>query len=117
MSVLLGHIPLLAGSSPAPNAKERMNQYRKKPVVINAVRCREALRAFERDWDALPKWLVDAYERGGVVPTHEGVYLPTLEGSMLARPDDWIIQGVQGEVYPCKPDIFEATYEPVEVSV
>ncbi|WP_422929019.1 hypothetical protein [Singulisphaera sp. PoT] len=38
--------------------------------------------------------------------------IPTPEGVMLANPGDWIITGVKGEVYPCKPDIFEATYEP-----
>ena len=38
--------------------------------------------------------------------------LPTLEGNMIASPQDWIIRGVSGEFYPCKPDIFMATYEP-----
>jgi len=40
------------------------------------------------------------------------VYIETLEGRMMATPGDWIIKGVNGEFYPCKPDIFEATYEP-----
>ncbi len=39
--------------------------------------------------------------------------IPTLEGRMRANIGDWIIRGMKGEVYPCKPDIFEATYEPV----
>ena len=39
--------------------------------------------------------------------------IPTLEGMMRADPGDWIIKGVKGEVYPCKPDIFEMTYEPI----
>lgn len=38
--------------------------------------------------------------------------IDTLEGSMTARSGDWVIRGVKGELYPCKPDIFEATYEP-----
>lgn len=42
-----------------------------------------------------------------------GIYVPTLEGNLFAAPDDWIIRGVQGEFYPIKPGIFEATYEPV----
>ena len=42
-----------------------------------------------------------------------GIAIQTLEGVMVASPGDWIIRGVQGEFYPCKPDIFEATYEPV----
>ena len=41
-----------------------------------------------------------------------GIYVQTLEGSMWAGPWDWIIRGVAGEFYPCKPDIFDATYEP-----
>lgn len=91
-----------------------MAKYRKKPIVIEAVRCNVALDSFESDWKSLPPWLVDAYEKGGVVPTAKGIYLPTLEGTMLAEPGDWIICGVSGEIYPCKPDIFNKTYEAVE---
>lgn len=40
--------------------------------------------------------------------------ISTLEGVMQANPGDWIITGVKGEMYPCKPDIFEATYEPAD---
>lgn len=43
-----------------------------------------------------------------------GIAIPTLEGTMIARPGDWIIRGVRGELYPCKPDIFAATYEKCE---
>jgi hypothetical protein len=91
-----------------------MPKFRKKPVVVEAIRARDAIRFSANDWEALPVWLRDAYEKGGVVFTDEGVHLPTLEGTMEAKPDDWIICGVKGEVYPCKPDIFAATYEPVE---
>lgn len=52
-----------------------------------------------------------AYRGAEVVGPHMVIH--TLEGDMIARPDDWIIKGVQGEFYPCKPDIFEQTYEPV----
>jgi hypothetical protein len=45
----------------------------------------------------------------------EGLYIETLEGTMKADNGDWIIRGVKGELYPCKPDIFEATYEPVTI--
>lgn len=48
--------------------------------------------------------IVDAYQ------TETGLYIETLEGLMHARPGDWIITGVEGEQYPCKPDIFEKTY-------
>jgi len=55
-----------------------------------------------------------ATERGDIsVPAGWGL-IPTLEGPHLVTPGDWIIKGVAGELYPCKPEIFEATYEPVE---
>lgn len=52
----------------------------------------------------------------GVVydPLERVVRIQTLEGTMVGDINDWIIRGVKGELYPCKPDIFEATYEPVE---
>ncbi len=49
-----------------------------------------------------------------MIPKFVEVEIPTLEGVMKASPGDWIITGVKGEKYPCKPDIFKATYEPVE---
>ena len=51
--------------------------------------------------------VVDAYQ------TDKDMYIETLEGVMHASPGDWIITGVSGEKYPCKPDVFEKTYEPV----
>ena len=51
--------------------------------------------------------IVDAYQ------TDKDMYIETLEGVMHASPGDWIITGVNGEKYTCKPDIFEKTYEPV----
>lgn len=52
--------------------------------------------------------IVDAYQ------TDKELYIDTLEGKMHASPGDWIITGLRGEKYPCKPDIFAKTYEPVE---
>jgi len=54
--------------------------------------------------------LVRAYRHCGRNP----IFINTLEGKMRADPGDWIITGVKGEQYPCKPDIFSATYEPVK---
>jgi len=82
-------------------------QYRKKPVVIEAMR-----------WDgnesamAIEKWSGHVVSRGEDFPDLMSV--ETLEGDMNAAPGDYIIKGVQGEFYPCKPDIFEATYEAVD---
>jgi hypothetical protein len=88
--------------------------YRKKPVEIQAIRVREALLSARDDWYALPSWLIDAYEHGKVVFLNDHLTIKTLEGTMTAQADDMLIQGVQGELYPCKPDIFDATYEAVE---
>jgi hypothetical protein len=65
-----------------------------------------------------PQWLLEGLVRGTVLvhPGKEGgVSIKTLEGTMRGNVGDWIIQGVTGELYPCKPDIFAATYEPVTV--
>jgi hypothetical protein len=92
-----------------------MSEYRKKPVVIKAWPVAEILRAMERDWAALPSEVVAAYDAAVLVaPTRDGITIKTLEGDMLARPSDWLIRGVTGEFYPCKPDIFAATYESVQ---
>ena len=48
----------------------------------------------------------------GLNNSEEGLYITTLEGVMKASKGDWVIKGIKGELYPCKPDIFEATYEP-----
>jgi len=81
-----------------------MPKYRKKPVVIEAVQ----FRAGEQDGA-----FADDVIAGRVRYPEDGTMLiQTLEGTMQAVPGDWIIRGVKGELYPCKPDIFAATYEP-----
>jgi hypothetical protein len=79
-------------------------KYRKKPVVI------EAIQYTGSNANEVLKWASLAYliEKAG------GIEIETLEGVMRASPGDWVIRGVRGELYPCKPDIFEATYERVE---
>lgn len=96
-----------------------MPKFRKKPVVIEAVqfdgRNGTEIMLFvgkrlnhsappdgmEKEAEAIP---LDAYR----------IEIPTLEGTMTATKMDWIIKGVNGEFYPCKPDIFEKTYEPAD---
>lgn len=96
-------------------------KFRKKPVVIEAWTVAEINRAFATDyWAGLPDCIRDAYDDGGWVvgalgdDGKRGIYIPTLEGSMFGGPGDWIIRGTEGEFYPCKPDAFAATFEPVE---
>ena len=89
-----------------------MTQYRKKQVVINAWPAKEISFFAVNDWSKMPKEINDVYEQGGwVFLTNGEIYIPTLEGTMKANKDDMIIQGVNGEFYPCKQDIFEKTYE------
>ena len=86
-------------------------KFRKKPVVIEAWQVTDTSLSGAKQlhvMDGLPLWNV-----GGMCGK-SGIIIPTLEGNHLAEKGDWIIKGVAGEFYPCKPDIFEATYERVE---
>ncbi len=82
-------------------------RYRKKPVIIDAVQIRG-----DNDNELL-SFLNEHVVPFEMVGDHV-ILIHTLEGDMKADPLDWIIKGVKGEFYPCKPDIFEATYERVE---
>lgn len=90
---------------------DRPRRFRKRPVVVEAIQyrphnnCHEVAAFMGIDWHA---------DACGEERSHAPWLIPTLEGVMEANPGDWIIRGVQGEFYPCKPDIFDATYEPVE---
>ncbi len=103
-----------------------MGLYRKKPVVIEAFQMTKKRRWDKSEW---PKWLHEAWQKEpseGALWTDPGQPLGpdrkrlcelvcgTLEGVHRITWDDWIIKGVKGELYPCKPDIFEATYEAVD---
>lgn len=102
-----------------------MHKYRKRPVVVSAFQMTEERRWDNRDW---PEWLNAAWNNepgeGGVwidpdappAPGHDSaaeLVCGTLEGVHRITFGDWIIRGVKGEIYPCKPDIFESTYERV----
>jgi hypothetical protein len=95
-----------------------MAKFRKKPVVIEAVTVSGLLAAFsDRDFatsDRWPQWARDAFAADTLQVGAHSLKIRTLEGEMVGERADWIIRGVKGEIYPCKPDIFAATYEPVE---
>lgn len=92
-----------------------MSKFRKKPIEIDAWPVSVLLYAMEHDWKALPDSVARGYESAVLVaPTREGLTIKTLEGDMFAAASDMLIRGVKGEFYPCKPDIFAATYDPVE---
>jgi hypothetical protein len=97
-----------------------MAKFRKKPVEIEAVQLRWST------WREVGDFVGDAISRENPARSSTGysddcgepapyieLIIRTLEGDMVARHGDWIIRGVKGELYPCKPDIFAATYEPV----
>lgn len=88
-------------------------KFRKKPVAIEAIQLTESNRAEILQW---AKSYAPLGHLIGAVPKschpHQ-MLVHTLEGTMTASLGDWIIRGVQGEFYPCKPDIFEQTYEEV----
>lgn len=88
-------------------------KYRKKPVVIEAARVELLLLNAKENRDELPDWFRHAHRDGTVLLRSQSISIRTPEGTMTGEIDDWIIQGVKGELYPCKPDIFAATYEPV----
>ena len=86
-----------------------MAQYRKKPVVIDAVR-------YDGNFRCLDIFAIDEVSHFIVSKDSDGnqcIKIPTLEGEMVASVGDYIIRGVKGEFYPCKPEIFYMTYESV----
>ena len=89
-----------------------MLKFRKKPVVIEAFKWTGG-----PDQTEDPVWIIEAIKAGTVRFENQGtpnvaLLIDTLEGTHKANQGDYIIQGIKGELYPCKPDIFEATYEP-----
>ncbi len=92
-----------------------MKKFKKKPIVIEAIQLKWDAWSEVCDFVGVGK-LSDNKPCGFNLdgdPSKIGLYIPTLEGVMEANEGDWIIKGIQGEFYPCKPDIFEATYEEV----
>lgn len=101
-----------------------MGLYRKKPVVVEAVKLigseqniNEILSFMGQTVDFNCHKAEDAFYDYCKIVHENGMKIKTLEGTMTASIGDWIIKGVNGEFYPCKPDIFEQTYEKVEDSV
>lgn len=85
-------------------------KYRKKPVVIEAIQYQR-----EENIHAVMDFFGDGNGRELLFDAQKNEYfIRTLEGDMYLTKGDWIIRGVKGEYYPCKPDIFAQTYEPVE---
>jgi len=86
-----------------------MATFRKRPVEIEAFR----FEGGEMSMMDVPSWYGTAVDHGDIICGRDTMKIRTLEGVMTASVGDWIIKGVEGEIYPCKPSVFEATYEPV----
>lgn len=85
-------------------------KFRKKPVIVEAMQYTLESRDEVIEWcNAIGKGIDD----DGAEFDLQNIIIFTLEGDHRASLNDWIIKGVKGEFYPCKPDIFEATYDPV----
>lgn len=82
-------------------------KYRKKPIIIEAIQWNGNYESAQEinKWNGMLFWKIEDDMR---------MKIPTLEGLMIATIGDYIIRGIKGEYYPCKPDIFESTYEIVE---
>ena len=92
-------------------------KYRKKPVVIEAIKFVGYFTEFAAKPYA-PWWVLDGLYTGVLTyDSQNDLYVNTLEGKMLVSIGDYIIKGIQGELYPCKPDIFHATYELAEKEI
>jgi hypothetical protein len=97
-------------------------KFRKKPVVIEAIQWTgqnlfDIISFTDGTPDLRGSHAGMRWEEYRDLVAREGLKIFTLEGKMSASPGDWIIRGVKGEFYPCKPDIFAATYEPVEAAL
>jgi hypothetical protein len=88
-------------------------KFRKKPIVVEAEQyCGPETIYIEAEKPVLPSGVEWSFCGGQDFRLWPAI--TTLEGKMIVSPNDWVITGVKGEVYPCKPDIFEATYEAAE---
>ena len=99
--------PVLAVPARVEPLTAMAGQFRKKPVVISAW-----LIDFTNK--PLPEWVNDGFRSEALDwdPAGEGLWINTLVGAMVGDFGDWLIRGVKGELYACKPDVFEAAYEP-----
>lgn len=86
----------------------------KRPLEIEAEPVKQVVsRALNRNWESNPDWIQKAYAQGKLFIKNDGAEAETLEGRMKAGLEDWILLGVQGEIYFCRADIFRETYERV----
>ena len=86
-----------------------MPRYTKKPITIDARQIGDILERLDND-GLLESWVEDAFTAGTVRRHLSGLMVNTMEGSMYGADEWWLIRGIKGELYPCDPVIFEASY-------
>ena len=94
-----------------------MNKYRKKPIVIEAIQLQNNYNSIKKCVEFMEQHVSESYmskikfEEYVEIVKNNGMKIQTLEGEMTASINDYIIKGVKGEFYPCKPEIFHLTYD------
>ncbi len=90
--------------------------YTKRPVTIGTIRYDGTFTSAAEIIEWMGMGYIARYPNNALEQDVEfwQIIIPTMEGDVSASPGDWVIKGIKGEFYPCKPDIFEATYEPWE---
>lgn len=95
----------------APGAPTR---YRARCIEIEAIPVQHALRLAAKDWRMLPAWLVEEYARHRLSFGTTGIRMKAIDGESVAAFGDWVVRGVEGEIYPVRASVFEASFEPAE---
>ena len=121
MNNTTGQTPGIANTASGAADMPEARLFAKKPVTIAALQwtgknLREVITFTDGPPDTRTTHAGMAWEAYADLVARDGLKIYTLEGKMLASPGDWIIRGVKGEYYPCKPDIFEATYSPAALA-
>lgn len=86
----------------------------KKPIKIEYFHCSTLLNYASNNWNLLPHWIKAEYESGNLIFLADSISINTLEGTMIAESNDFVIKGVKDEIYPIKPEIFKESYDLVD---
>lgn len=112
-SILPEDMRVAMQSQSQPKQEVPVTVYKKRPVEVRTVLTSDCMRASRYCPEEIPPFIQEAFEKGLVIFLADCMVIKTLEGDHRSEPTDIIIEGVHGELYPCKPDIFTLTYEKV----
>lgn len=94
-----------------------MSKFIKKAISVDAELISELIHNAGHNWGALPIWVREHYEKGDIIFCNDCIHINTLEGTMVGFKDDMLIQGINDEIYPCKLDIFNKTYDKIDEEI